>query len=224
MQDDSKRMAAKRSMDFVEDGMLLGIGSGTTLRYVVEELGERVRQGLKITGVPTSHETGELAAQHGIPLTTFEQVQSLDLAIDGADEIGPELSLIKGGGGQLLHEKIVASAAKRFLVVVGEGKVVPLLGRFPVPVEVIPFARPLVERALAELGGNPQLRAAKTGGTYITDEGNWILDCHFGSIAEPHELAAEIRSIVGVVEHGLFLDMATEAVVADATGVSLLTR
>jgi ribose 5-phosphate isomerase A len=151
MQDESKLAAAKRSMEFIEDGMRVGIGTGTTARYVTELLGERVRQGLRIVGIATSHASAELAAHHGIELTTFKEIQELDVAIDGADEIGPELSLIKGGGGALLHEKIVASAAKRFIIVVGEGKLVEKLGRFPVPVEVIPFAAGLVEKSLAEL-------------------------------------------------------------------------
>jgi ribose 5-phosphate isomerase A len=223
MQDESKFAAAKRSMEYVESGMRLGIGTGTTVRYFIELLGERVRQGLKIVGVPTSNASAELAGRYGIELTTFEAIQELDLAVDGADEIGPGLSLIKGGGGALLHEKIVASAAKEFLIVVGEGKVVEQLGRFPLPVEVIPFAGGLVQAKLVELGGNPVLRPGAEAGTpYLTDEGNWIYDCHFGVIAEPHELAAEIRSIVGVVEHGLFLDMATRAVVADGGGVRVI--
>ncbi|HEY0786741.1 MAG TPA: ribose-5-phosphate isomerase RpiA [Acidobacteriaceae bacterium] len=224
MQDETKRVAARRSMEFIEDGMRLGIGSGTTVRYVIEMLGERVRDGLKVIGVPTSAASAELAAHHGIELATFEEIQELDLAIDGADEIGPRLSLIKGGGGALLHEKIVASAAKRFLIVVGEGKVVEKLGRFPLPVEVVPFAAALVQKRLSAMGGSPQLRPGPEGANYLTDEGNWILDCPFGLIEDPHQLAREIRAIVGVVEHGLFLDMATEAVVADAQGVSLLSR
>jgi ribose 5-phosphate isomerase A len=225
MQDETKMAAAKRSMEFIENGMRLGIGTGTTVRYVIEMLGERVRQGLKVVGIPTSHASGVLAAQHGIELTTFDEIQELDLAIDGADEIGPGLSLIKGGGGALLHEKIVASAARQFVIVVGEGKVVDQLGRFPLPVEVIPFAAELVRGSLAELGGHPELRpGAEAGTNYQTDEGNWIFDCHFGKIAEPHELAAELRSIVGVVEHGLFLGMATKAVVADAEGVRVMER
>ncbi len=222
MQDESKRAAALRGVEFIEDGMRLGIGTGTTVKYVIETLGQRVRQGLKIVGVPTSHASAVLAQSFGIPITTFDEVQELDLAIDGADEIGPGLSLIKGGGGALLHEKIVASAAKRFVIVVGEGKVVETLGKFPLPVEVIPFASGLVAKSLAELGGKPSLRLSPDGSKYLTDEQNWIYDCHFGTIDDPDELAAELRSIVGVVEHGLFLDMATEAVVADGSGVSVL--
>jgi ribose 5-phosphate isomerase A len=223
MQDPTKFAAAQRSMEFIEDGMRVGIGTGSTVKYFIELLGERVRQGLKIVGVPTSNASAAMAGGYGIELTTFDQIQELDVAVDGADEIGPGLSLIKGGGGALLHEKIVASAAKQFLIVVGEGKVVEQLGKFPLPVETIPFAGGLVRAKLAELGGNPVLRAGANAGTpYLTDEGNWIYDCHFGVIAEPHELAAEIRSIVGVVEHGLFLEMATKAIVADGSGVRIL--
>ncbi len=210
-------------MIYVKDGMRVGLGTGTTSKFVLELLGERVQAGLTILGVPTSHAAGELARKSGIPLATFAEVGELDIAIDGADEVGPDLSLIKGGGGALLHEKIVASAAKQFIVVVGEGKVVPMLGKFPLPVEVIPFAGALVEKRLATLGANPVLR--KTGNTpYLTDEGNWIFDCHFGSIPNPEQTAAELRSIIGVVEHGLFLNMATRVIVADGQGISVLER
>ena len=164
-----------------------------------------------------------LAREQGIPLATFAEVGELDVALDGADEVGPDLALIKGGGGALLYEKIVASAAKEFVVVVGEGKVVPTLGRFPLPVEVIPFAGPLVERQLARLGGAPVLRMAGKE-PYLTDEHNWIFDCHFGRLPDPERTAAQLRAIVGVVEHGLFLGMAKRAVVADAQGISVIER
>ncbi len=221
--DETKRQAAERSMRYVQEGMRVGLGTGTTSRFVIELLGERVRGGLEIVGVPSSHAAAELARQQGIPLSTFAEVGELDIAIDGADEVGPELALIKGGGGALLHEKIVASAAKEFLVVVGEGKVVPVLGRFPLPVEVIPFAGPLVRPKLEALGGAPVLRM-QGDDAYITDEGNWIYDCHFGSIPDPRKTAAELRAIVGLVEHGLFLETATRVIVADAQGVSVLER
>jgi len=221
--DESKRLAAERSMAYVHDGMRVGLGTGTTSKFVLELLGERVRAGLKIVGVPTSRAAEELARKSGIPLTTFAEAGELDIAIDGADEVGPNLALIKGGGGALLHEKIVASAAKQFIVVVGEGKVVPMLGKFPLPVEVIPFAGALVKKRLSTLGANPVLR--KTGNTpYLTDEGNWIFDCHFDSIPNPERTAAELRAIVGVVEHGLFLGMATRVIVADGQGISVLER
>ncbi len=221
--EESKRKAAERSMRYVEDGMRVGLGTGTTSKHVLELLGERVRGGLKIVGVPTSREAAELARQVGIPLATFAEVGELDVAIDGADEVGPELALIKGGGGALLHEKIVATAAREFIVVVGEGKVVPQLGKFPLPVEVVPFAGPLVEPKLVKLRGAPVLRM-RGDEPYLTDEGNWIFDCHFGAIPDPERTAAEMRAIVGVVEHGLFLNTATRVIVADGTGVSVMER
>lgn len=221
--EETKRKAAERSMEYVRDGMRVGLGTGTTSRFVLELLGERVRGGLKIVGVPTSSGAAELARQVGIPLATFAEVGELDVAIDGADEVGPGLALIKGGGGALLHEKIVATAAREFIVVVGEGKVVQMLGKFPLPVEVIPFAGPLVEPKLAGLGGAPVLR--KRGDQiFLTDEGNWIFDCYFGSIPNPAKTASELRAIVGVVEHGLFLETATRVIVADAQGVSVVER
>ncbi len=221
--DESKRQAAERSMRYVHDGMRVGLGTGTTSRHVVQLLGERVRAGLQIVGVPTSNEAAALAREVGIPLATFAEVDELDIAIDGADEVGPGLALIKGGGGALLHEKIVATAAREFVVVVGEGKVVPTLGKFPLPVEVVPFAGPLVGPRLAELGGAPVLRQ-RDGKTFVTDEGNWIFDCHFGSIPDPERTAAALRAIVGLVEHGLFLNTATRVIVADEQGVSVMER
>ncbi len=218
-----KREAAARSMRYVEDGMRVGLGTGTTSRYVVELLGERVRGGMKIIGVPTSNASAELAQSVGIPLSTLAETPELDVNLDGADEVGPDLALIKGGGGALLHEKIVASAAREFIVVVGEGKVVPKLGAFPLPVEVIPFAGPLVQSRLEKLDAHPNLRMAGDS-PYLTDEGNWIYDCRFGAIPDPERTAAALRAIVGVVEHGLFLKMATRVIVADAGGVTEMAR
>jgi ribose 5-phosphate isomerase A len=212
--DELKRQAAERSMAYVKDGMRIGLGTGSTAKHVLELLGQRVRDGLTILGVPSSHEAAELARRAGIPLASFHEVDGLDLAIDGADEVG---------GGALLHEKIVASAAKEFIVVVGEGKVVTTLGKFPLPVEVIQFAAPLVEKQLVAIGANPVLRMTHEI-PYMTDEGNWIFDCHFEAIPEPHRTAAEVRSIIGVVEHGLFLNTATRVIVADGQGVSVIER
>ena len=221
--DESKRQAAERSMAYVHDGMRVGLGTGSTSKHVLELLGRRVQEGLNILGVPSSHAAAELARKVGIPLASFAEVSELDIAIDGADEVGPGLALIKGGGGALLHEKIVATAAREFIVVVGEGKVVPMLGSFPLPVEAIRFAAPLVERRLADLGAHPVLRMH--GDTpYLTDEGNYIFDCHFGAIPYPEKTAAQVSAIVGVVEHGLFLDTATRVIVADSQGVSVLER
>jgi ribose 5-phosphate isomerase A len=219
-QDDAKRMAARRALEFVEDGMLLGLGSGTTSRMFIQELGERVKQGLRVRGIATSVASQQLAESLSIPITTFEESPVLDLAIDGADEVGPGLALIKGGGGALLREKIVASAARKFIVIADSSKLVSHLGRFPLPVEVIKMALPIVSRKLDALGVNPKLRHRADGSAYITDEGNYILDCSCGEIVNPAKTAEEIRSIAGVVEHGLFLGMASLALIAGDKGVA----
>jgi ribose 5-phosphate isomerase A len=218
-QDEAKRMAATRALEFVEDGMSLGLGTGTTAAIFIRELGERVKQGLRVRGIATSEASHQLAESLSIPMTTFDECPILDLAVDGADEVGPGLALIKGGGGALLREKIVASAARRFLVVADSSKLVSTLGRFPLPVEVIQMALPIVARKLEELGLNPKLRHHLDGCVYITDENNVILDCACHSIPDPAKTAAEIRAIVGVVEHGLFLNMASIALIADERGV-----
>jgi ribose 5-phosphate isomerase A len=218
-QDDAKRMAARRALEFVEDGMLLGLGSGTTSAIFIQELGARVKRGLRVRGIATSTASERLAESLSIPITNFEESPALDLAIDGADEVGPGLTLIKGGGGALLREKIVASAARRFIVIADSTKLVHQLGRFPLPVEVIQMALPLVTRKLEEFGLNPKLRHHPDGSKYITDEGNYILDCACGEIMNAGKTAANIRSVVGVVEHGLFLGMASLALIASAHGV-----
>jgi len=220
-QDEAKRLVAKRAAEFVEDGMAVGLGTGTTATLFIRELGERVRRGLKIRCVASSDASHKLGLQLGMDVVTLAELPELDVYIDGADEVGPGLALIKGGGGALLREKIVASAAKEFIVVVDSTKIVERLGRFPLPVEVVKMALPVVEPRLAALGLHPRLRPAKNGsGPYLTDEGNYILDCACGRIEEPEEVAAEIRSVVGVVEHGLFLGMATLALVAGEDGVT----
>jgi ribose 5-phosphate isomerase A len=218
-QDEAKRMAATRALEFVDDGMSLGLGTGTTAAIFIHELGERVKQGLRVRGIATSDASHQLAESLSIPMTTFDECPTLDLAIDGADEVGPGLALIKGGGGALLREKIVASAARRFIVVADSSKLVGTLGRFPLPVEVIKMALPIVARKLEELSLNPTLRHHPDGSVYITDENNFIVDCACGSISAPAKTAAEIRSIVGVVEHGLFLNMASIALIAGEDGI-----
>jgi ribose 5-phosphate isomerase A len=211
-QDEAKRLVAKRAAELVENGMTVGLGTGTTATLFIRELGRRVQQGLKIRCVASSDASRALGLQLGMDVTTLDELPELDVYIDGADEVGPGLALIKGGGGALLREKIVASAAKEFIVVVDSTKMVERLGKFPLPV---------VEPRLAALGLNPKLRKAKNGeGPYLTDEQNYILDCACGRIEEPEETAAEIRSIVGVVEHGLFLGMAMLALVAGEDGVT----
>jgi ribose 5-phosphate isomerase A len=220
-QDEAKLLVAKRAVEFVDDGMAVGLGTGSTATLFIRELGKRVAQGLKIRCVASSDASHQLGLSLGMDVTTLDELPELDVYIDGADEVGPELALIKGGGGALLREKIVASAAKRFIVVVDSTKVVERLGKFPLPVEVVKMALPLVRPKLEGLGLHPKLRQAKSGGgPYLTDEGNYILDCACGVIDDPEVLAAEIRGIVGVVEHGLFLGMASLVLVAGEDGVS----
>jgi ribose 5-phosphate isomerase A len=211
--------------------MRVGLGTGSTATMFIRELAKRVSEGLKIRCVASSDASHTLGLSLGMDVTTLDQLPELDVYIDGADEVGPGLALIKGGGGALLREKIVASAAKNFIVVVDSSKVVRQLGRFPLPVEVIKMALPLVLPKLEALGLNPKQRKAVSNpkgqpttqsgeGPYLTDEGNYIVDCYCGEIENPEETAAEIRTIVGVVEHGLFLDMASLALVASDGGVT----
>jgi ribose 5-phosphate isomerase A len=221
-QDEAKALVGKRAAELIEDGMTVGLGTGTTSTMFIRSLGERVKEGLKIRCVASSDASHKLGLSLGMDVRTLAELPELDVYIDGADEVGPQLALIKGGGGALLREKIVASAAKRFVVVVDSTKVVRELGKFPLPVEVVKMALPLVERRLDELGLHPRLRHHADGSLYLTDENNYIVDCVCGRIPDPEETAAEIRSIVGVVEHGLFLGMASVALVAGEDGVTEL--
>jgi len=210
-----KLHAAQRALQLVESGMTVGLGSGSTATIWIQLLGEQVRDhGLKVRAIASSDDSERLGRSYGIPFVTFEECRTLDITVDGADEIAPGLALIKGGGGKLLREKIVAGASRRFVVVADESKQVDKLGRFPLPVEVIPMAAPLVSDSLRELGFTPSVRTHNGGEPYITDEGNFILDCSGLLIESPDAMAAKIDSIVGVVEHGLFLGMADLAVIA----------
>ena len=222
--DDAKELAARKSLDFIEAGMVVGLGTGSTATRFIKLLGERVKRGLKIRAIPTSNTTKELAESLSIPVIDFQRCTEIDVAIDGADEIAPGLALIKGGGGALLHEKIVASAAKRFIVIADSSKVVTRLGKVPLPVEVIPTASPLVARKLAQMGIRSTIRRLDIASDFITEEGNLILDCDCGEIQDADALAASIRNIVGVVEHGLFLHMAERAVVSDGAEVRTLFK
>jgi ribose 5-phosphate isomerase A len=210
-----KLHAAQRALEFVQSGMTVGLGSGSTATLWIKLLGERVRDhGLNIRAIASSEDSEHLGRSYGIPFVTFEECRGLDLTVDGADEIAPNLALIKGGGGKLLREKIVASATKRFVIVADESKQVEKLGRFPLPVEVIQMAAPLVAVSLRSLGFTPKIRVNKDGSHYITDEGNLILDCSGLLIDDPNAMAAKLDSITGVVEHGLFLGMANLALIA----------
>lgn len=221
-QDEAKALVAERAVSLVKDGMAVGLGTGTTSTLFIHALAARVREGLEIRCVASSDASDALGRSLGMRVTTLSELPHLDLYIDGADEVGPGLSLIKGGGGALLREKIVASAADRFVVVVDATKLVRQLGRFPLPVEVVRMALPLVEPRLAALGLNPILRRHGQD-PYVTDEGNYIVDCACGAIEDPEQTAGNIRSIVGVVEHGLFLGMSTLALVGGDDGVREVT-
>lgn len=217
-----KQTAARAAADLVEPGSVVGLGSGSTATWAIRFLGERIRGGLKIVGIPTSQNTKQLAEELGIPLATLDQHPQLDIDIDGADEIDPQLNLIKGGGGALLREKIIASASRRFVVVGDSAKQVAHLGRFPLPVEVIPFAQSVISKQIEALGAKVALRGG--GDPFVTDEGHHILDCTFGEILDPPGLSAKLKSIPGVVEHGLFIAMAEMALIGKDGGVKQIRR
>jgi ribose 5-phosphate isomerase A len=217
--DGEKEAAARAAVKLVCDGDIVGLGTGSTATYAVRFLAERVQAGLKIRGIPTSIHTERLAASLGIPLTTLDEFQAIAVTIDGADEVDPELQLIKGGGGALLREKIVASASKKLVIIADSSKQVPMLGKFPVPVEIIKFAEALVAKKIAALGAAVTVRRASSGKLFVTDEGNHILDCNFGQISDPPTLARELERMPGVVEHGLFIGMASTALIGKGDAV-----
>jgi ribose 5-phosphate isomerase A len=220
-QDALKAAAAARALELVRPGMLVGLGTGTTARYFVEGIGDLVAQGLPLTGVPTSRAVDELARQLGIQTTT-EPVQRIDLAVDGADEVDPNLGLIKGRGGALTREKLVATAARVFVVIVDESKLVSRLGRGTLPVEVVPFLWRDTADRLRALGATCELRRQGED-AYLTDNGNLILDLQFGApISDATHLAERLERTVGVVEHGLFLGLAKACIVAGATSVGVI--
>jgi len=222
--DQEKQLAARASMAFLREGQIVGLGTGSSAAHAVRFLGERVQAGLKIRGIPTSVHTRELAASLGIPLTTLDECPQIDVTIDGADEVDPELRLIKGGGGALLREKIVASASKQLVIIADSSKQVPVLGKFPLPVDVIPFAQTLVAKEISALGAAVKLRTDSSGRPFVTDEGHHILDCRFGQIKDAATLARTLEHMPGVAEHGLFLDMANVALVGKGSEVVELRR
>ena len=225
-QDAAKTAAARRAIAFVEDGMRLGLGTGSTATAFVELLGERVASGLKVTGVPTSERTAALARERAIPLATIDEMPELDLTIDGADEYDPALRLIKGGGGALLREKIVATASHRMIVIADANKAVPELGRFPLPVEVNRFGLAVTRLAVIREAERCGCSGAVTlrGGDqpFVTDGGHLVLDCRFGRIPEPEALAARLSAVPGVVEHGLFIGIASAVISTGPDGVTIL--
>jgi ribose 5-phosphate isomerase A len=219
-----KQMAARAALAFVADGDVVGLGTGTTASYFIRFLGERVRAGLRVRCIPSSEDSRDLAACLGIPLTNFEECPGIDVTIDGADEISPALELIKGHGGALLREKIVASASRKVVIIADSSKQVRRLGRFPLPVEVVPFAQALMAKRISALGATVLLRKGDDGMPFVTDEGHHILDCGFGRITDPAALAAFLDRLPGVQEHGLFLDMANIVLIGKGEEVTELRR
>jgi ribose 5-phosphate isomerase A len=231
LSDDLKRAAAERAVALVEDGMRVGLGTGSTAAHFVALLGARVRGGLKVVGVPTSEATRAQAERERVPLTSLDETPELDLTVDGADELDAELRLIKGGGAALLREKIVAAASRRMIVIADGSKRVDALGRSPLPIEVVPFGLGATRRAVAGvlarcgIAGDLRLRMTPAGEPVVTDEGHFIFDAHCGRIDAPETLACGLNAVPGVVEHGLFLGLATGALVATAErGVLALGR
>ncbi|MDA2164537.1 ribose 5-phosphate isomerase A [[Bacillus thuringiensis] serovar konkukian] len=217
-----KQLAGEYAAYFVKDGMKIGLGTGSTVYWTIEKLGERVKEGLSFQAVPTSKETEVLAQQLNIPLISLNDIQSLDLTIDGADEIDSNLQLIKGGGGALLREKIVASSSKELLIIADESKLVTHLGTFPLPVEIIPFSWKQTESKIQSLGCQTTLRL-KNNETFITDNNNMIIDCIFPNhISNPTHLHTELKMITGVVETGLFINMTSKAIIGTENGIKEL--
>lgn len=229
MSNDPKLNAAIAALDFIEDGMIVGLGTGSTSAHFVRQLGERVKQGLKVKGVPTSEATRNLAEQVGVPLLEISQITALDVDVDGADEVDPQFRLIKGGGGALLREKIVAAASKRMVVIADESKWVETLGAFPLPVEVTRFGFALTQARIHDVlratgceGHEVELRVSgKANEPVITDGGNYILDAHALRIPDADALGAELKTIAGVVEHGLFLGLSQTVILGRANGAEV---
>jgi ribose 5-phosphate isomerase A len=219
-----KEAAARASLRFVKDGQVVGLGTGSTAAYFIQLLGEQVKNGLRIRGIPSSDRSREQAVSLGIPIITLDDCQQIDVTVDGADEVDPQLRLIKGGGGALLREKIVASATQQLVIVADATKSVPVLGKFPLPVEVIKFAKALVKKKIEALGATVELRMNADGKPFLTDENNYILDCHFGKIRGADGLANKLSDMPGVVEHGLFIGMASVVLIAKGSEITELRR
>jgi ribose 5-phosphate isomerase A len=212
-----KKIAAGKAIDYIRSGMTLGLGTGSTAYWAIQGIGERVKQGLSVKAIATSVQSEDLARELNIPLVPFSEIDHLDITIDGADEVDRQLNLIKGGGGALLREKIVASVTDFYIIIVDESKLVDRLGRFPLPVEVAPFGWELTMRRLRELGCTPSLRAAGNT-TFLTDNQHLIIDCSFGPIADPAAVHQQVSAITGVMEDGFFINMANIVIAGSADG------
>lgn len=225
--DSLKKQAAEKAVEQVQSGMVVGLGTGSTTNYAIKKIGELLQSGelKEIVGIPTSKATEELAKSLNIPLTSFDEKQEIDLTIDGADEVDEELNLIKGGGGALLREKVVAQASKREIIIVDESKLSKKLGeKWGVPVEVLKYCVQLEKKFLESLGAKVELRKDKSGDAFLTDEGNYILDSNFGLINSPKELSHQLEARAGIVEHGLFIDLTSEVIVASSGGIKVLKK
>jgi len=223
-QDIQKKAAAERALEFISDNSVVGLGTGSTVKYMLEGLANRIRQGLRIKGVPTSRATARLAKQLGIPLLDEEADWKIDVAIDGADQVDAGFNLIKGGGGALLREKIVAKAARRFIVIVDVGKQVSVLGRsFPIPIEIAPFGWPNTLQLVTPLGSQVSLRQ-RDGSAFVTDNGNYILDLEIQEVSQPSDLETRLNQIPGVVENGIFTGMTPTLIVGTDQGTEVYDR
>lgn len=210
----AKQIVGEKAVEFVKDGMVLGLGTGSTVHYTIQKLGKLVKEGLNIKGIPTSIQTERLAKEVGIPITNFSEIEGIDLAIDGADEVNPKLELIKGGGGALLREKIIAKAAKKFIVVADPQKMVMKLGKFRLPVEVIQFGMEMTEKQIRELGLIPEIRLNESS-PFVTDNGNFIFDCSIPDNVQSEIIEQELNMIPGVVENGLFIGITDLVITLD---------
>lgn len=215
-----KRLAAKEAVEFLKDGQIAGLGTGSTAEYAVREIGELVKNGLNIRAVPTSDKTKALAESLGIPLIDIHSVDSIDITIDGADEFTPGLALLKGGGGALLREKIVASMTEKEIIIADSSKKVDVLGKFKLPVEVIPFASDYVLNRIQRIHGKGEIRMF-AGKPFVTDEGNYIIDADFGPIADPFALSEKLNGVAGIVEHGLFIRLASMVIMGDGDSTAI---
>jgi ribose 5-phosphate isomerase A len=221
-QEEMKRLAAEKACDYIEDGMILGLGTGSTMEYALKKIGKMVKEGVKIKGIPTSFRTKKIANEEKIPLTSLEEDPIIDITIDGADEVDSELRLIKGGGGALTREKMIAYYSKRVIIVIDETKVVKMLGiDFSLPVEIVKFGWTLTKNKLKEFNCNVELRKIMNN-PYITDNSNYIIDCEFDRIKDPEQLEIDINNIPGVVENGLFIGLADEIIVGSKQGIKTL--
>ncbi|WP_305033866.1 ribose-5-phosphate isomerase RpiA [Ammoniphilus sp. YIM 78166] len=221
--DAKKKAVGEKAVEYIQDGMTIGLGSGSTVYWMLKKLGELVEKGFRVRGVPSSLRTEGWAKDFGISLVYFSEVTRLDLAIDGADEVDPQFNLIKGGGGSLLREKLVDAAADQLIIVVDDRKLVQTLGSFPLPVEVVSFGWETTAKRIQELHGNPQLRR-RDGEIFVTNNGNYILDCSFSSILDPAALHQQLKLLLGVVETGLFINMTDIVIVGEENGIRILEK